>query len=235
MSTVRHVLAGALVGVATIVVLVALGLLLVGNPVWFRLTQERAQADAWTGWPMATVTAVTNAVFADVVIGPPDFDQVVDGAAVFTERERNHFRDVRVAVVGFAALTILALALLVLGHRLARGARWFWQGVAGGAVALAGGVMLLGFLSLAAFEQVFEVFHQLLFPEGSYNFDPTTERMVQLFPMQLWFETSIALGVVLVVLAGLTLAICAIRLDRASRGEEPRVGGVVPTIRQDVS
>lgn len=235
MSTVQRVLAGGLVGVATIVVLVALALLLVGNPVWFRLAQERAQADAWTGWPMSTVTEVTGMVFSDVVIGPPDFDQVVDGAAVFTERERSHFRDVRVAVVGFAALTVLALAWLLLGHRLARGRRWFWQGVAGGAVTLAGGVMLLGLLSLVAFEQVFEVFHQLLFPAGSYNFDPTTERMVQLFPMQLWFETSIALGVVLVVLAGVTLAIGAVGLDRASRGEGTRLGGVGAAIRQDVS
>jgi uncharacterized membrane protein len=48
---------------------------------------------------------------------------------------------------------------------------------------------------------LFEAFHRLFFAGGSYTFDPRTERLVQLFPDAFWFETSIMLGGVLVVLA----------------------------------
>ena len=217
MSTARARLAALVTGAATIILLVTIALPIFFNPVWIRLGQERAQADAWTGWPMETVTEVTNAVLLDVLVGPPDFNQVVDGEPVFNERERGHLRDVRTVTILFAVVALLAVGWLVVAARRSHGARWFWQGVAGGALALAGGVAVVGLLALVAFDEVFEVFHRVLFPEGTYNFDPSTERMVQLFPMQFWFETSIALGVVLLLLAGAALLVARPRL-RATKG-----------------
>jgi integral membrane protein (TIGR01906 family) len=64
-------------------------------------------------------------------------------------------------------------------------------------------VVAAGVFSVVAFDAAFEIFHQLLFPGGSYTFDPTTERLVQLFPEVFWFETVVALGVVLLALSGL--------------------------------
>lgn len=214
MSGPRTFVAQLLVGAATVVVLVALALPVFANPVWIRLGQERAQADAWTGWPMETVTAVTNAVLADVLVGPPDFDQVVDGEPVFNEREQGHLRDVRTVAIAFVVAAVIAAAWLVAAHWRARDPRWFWRGVAGGAVALAAGVVIIGALALVAFDQVFDLFHRIFFPEGSYNFDPASERLVQLFPMQFWYETAIALGIVLLVLAGATLLIARPRIGR---------------------
>ncbi len=224
MSNARTALAAVLVGAATIVLLITIALPVFFNPVWIRLGQERAQADAWTGWPMETVTEVTNSVLRDVLLGPPAFDQTVDGEPVFNEREQGHLRDVRTVTILFALVALIAAVWLVVAARRSHGARWFWQGVAGGALALAGGVVGIGLLALVAFDQVFEVFHRILFPEGSYNFDPSTERMVQLFPMQFWFETSIALGLVLLVLAGVTLLIARPRL-RARLAAEGAAGG----------
>src|SRR5438034_1134462 len=40
-----------------------------------------------------------------------------------------------------------------------------------------------------------------IFAGGTYLFDPLTERLVQLFPDAFWFETSILLAGVIVVLA----------------------------------
>ena len=51
------------------------------------------------------------------------------------------------------------------------------------------------------FDQAFELFHTLFFPAGSYNFDPGTERLVQLFPYQFWVETTIAVGTLVVALS----------------------------------
>jgi uncharacterized membrane protein len=84
-----------------------------------------------------------------------------------------------------------------------RGAAWFRAAVGGGGLALAIGVVVGGLVSVVAFDAAFEIFHQLFFPGGSYDFDPRTERLVQLFPIPFWEETSLALGIVIVVAAGL--------------------------------
>jgi uncharacterized membrane protein len=63
---------------------------------------------------------------------------------------------------------------------------------------------------LVAFDALFELFHQVFFPAGSYTFDPATERLVQLFPFQFWDDTALVLGVVIVVIA-LGVAVVASR------------------------
>ena len=50
---------------------------------------------------------------------------------------------------------------------------------------------MLGVVALVAFDTLFEVFHEIFFPAGSYLFDPATERLVQLFPFEFWQETAI--------------------------------------------
>jgi uncharacterized membrane protein len=44
--------------------------------------------------------------------------------------------------------------------------------------------------------------HRVFFQAGSYTFDPRTDRLVQLFPDQFWFESAMALGVAVVALSG---------------------------------
>jgi integral membrane protein (TIGR01906 family) len=202
-------------GMSTAVVLVALAILPFLTPLWIFSTQERAEADAWTGWPIETVHAVTAEVLVDMVVGPPDFDQEVDGVPVFDERERGHLRDVRTVFIGFALLAAVAAAVLVTAWWLGRGGTAAWRGARSGAKVLAVAVVALGIVSVVAFDTVFEVFHTLLFPGGSYTFDPSTERLVQLFPYEFWFQTAIALGVLIVALAIATVALATRRIRRA--------------------
>ena len=196
--------ASAIVAVATIIVLVGIALLPFLNPIWVGFGQERAEADAWTGWPMETVHEVTNAVLADLIIGPPDFDQVVDGEPVFNEREVGHLQDVRTVLIGFAVAVAVSVGAIVVAWRVT-GRAAVWRGVRLGAITVIAGVLALGVLAVVAFETLFEIFHRIFFASGSYNFDPATERLVQLFPMSFWFETSIALGVVLIALGVIAL------------------------------
>ena len=58
-----------------------------------------------------------------------------------------------------------------------------------------------GALGMLAFDAAFELFHEILFPAGTYLFDTRTDRLVQLFPDQFWSETTIGVGVAIVVLA----------------------------------
>ena len=76
-----------------------------------------------------------------------------------------------------------------------------WRAVRAGAIGLTIGTVVLGVVGLVAFDQLFSVFHEMFFPAGSYLFDPTTDRLVQLFPFQFWEETAMAVGAVIIVIA----------------------------------
>lgn len=190
-----------LVGLATILVLVGLAIVPFLNPAWIGFAQDRADVTAWTGWPRATVAEVTDGILRDLVIGPPEFAMTVDGVAALDDRERGHMRDVRGVFAAFFAAALGGVVVLILGRRTTRGSTGFWRIVAR-ACALV--VLVVGFLGVAfglAFDTAFEIFHRLFFPAGSYAFDPATSRLVQLLPGQLWYETSLAFGAVLILLA----------------------------------
>ncbi len=195
-----HPVASLLLGAAFVVVLVGLTVVPFLSPAWFAVAQERAHVAALTGWPPDEVRRVTNALIADVVLGPPRFEVEVGGAPVLAERERAHLRDVRTVLLRFGGAVLVAVGVvLVEKRRLAPAA--FWSTAEKTGLAVFGAVVLVAVLALFAFDPLFEFFHRLFFAPGTYTFDPSRERLVQLFPMGLWFETAIAAGFVLGVLA----------------------------------
>jgi uncharacterized membrane protein len=63
---------------------------------------------------------------------------------------------------------------------------------------------VLGLLSLVAFGTLFELFHRVFFPGGNYSFDPSTQRLVQLYPFTFWQITAAVLGVTVFLISGAT-------------------------------
>ncbi len=61
-------------------------------------------------------------------------------------------------------------------------------------------VILLGVVSLLAFDSLFTLFHQVFFPGGNWAFDPSTQRLVQLYPFRFWQIAAAALGTLAFVL-----------------------------------
>jgi integral membrane protein (TIGR01906 family) len=190
-----------IVAAATIVVIVGVSLVAFLNPVWVGFEQDRSGAAQLTGYAAADVHAVTDGVLSDLIVGPPAFAQEVGGSAVFNDRERSHLEDVRSVFFAFSVLVLLGVVALVLARIAARGAPWYRRAVGFGAVGLIVAVVIGAVVSFVAFDQAFEVFHELFFAGGTYTFDPATDRLVQLFPIQFWEETTLALGVVLVVIS----------------------------------
>jgi hypothetical protein len=126
-------------------------------------------------------------------------------------------RDVRTVFLGFWLLSAASAVVLVVGWRRARasvdaGSR-YWGAVRRGASGLAVAVVAVGLIALVAFDFLLELFHRLLFPAGSYTFDPQTERMVQLFPFRFWFETSLAAGAVILLVCGAVTLLARRRRD----------------------
>jgi integral membrane protein (TIGR01906 family) len=223
MASVRARLASFLIAIATALAIVALVIPLFLNPVWVAFEQDRAAAQAWTGFSAADLRTATDAILLDLVVGPPDFDVAVGGAPVLQDRERSHMRDVRAVFSGFFAgaivVAVLAVGLVVRRGRSGRAASW--RSVRAGAIGLVVGLVVVGGVAFVAFDALFEVFHVIFFPGGTYTFDPATERLVQLFPFQFWQETAVAVGVVAAVAAIIVAAVAG----RAIRRARPSAAG----------
>jgi integral membrane protein (TIGR01906 family) len=98
-------------------------------------------------------------------------------------------------------LALIALVIMIVARLATRGSVRFWKRVRRGAKATAIVTVALGLTGILAFDTMFQLFHELLFPGGNFDFDPATDRLVQLFPEQFWLETTLVLGGVIVLLA----------------------------------
>jgi integral membrane protein (TIGR01906 family) len=216
-TTAGRWVAAVLTAIATALVIVAVAIVPFLSPPWVAFEQGRAQATAWTGFSEADLRVATNAILADLVLGPPDFDVAIGGVPVLNEREQSHMRDVRGVFAAFAALAGAAVgalgALYVIARRGGHPERW-WSAVRAGAIGLVGAIVVGGVITIFAFEAAFEVFHRLFFAGGSYLFDPATDRLVQLFPFAFWSETTMVLGGVIVALAAIVTVIAGPRRHR---------------------
>jgi integral membrane protein (TIGR01906 family) len=220
-----------LTGLATVIVIVTLAVLPFLTPQWVGFEQNRSNATGWTGYSTDELTAATGSILADLVYGPPNFDVQVRAETVLDEREQGHMRDVRTVFLGFWALAALSVVtLFAAGRRPDRGATW--RAIRRGALGLAIGVVALGAVAFVAFDALFEAFHELVFPAGSYTFDPATERLVQLFPFQFWQETAIVVGVAIIVGCALVAGFAGPRARGAARPEPVPVDlSTMPEVR----
>lgn len=194
---------GGIISVAVILLIAAVALAALFNPIWIGPAQERSGVPEITGWPSAQVERITGSILEDVLLGPPAFD-VTDagGQAVLDDAERGHMRDVYAVLRAFGLVVLLGGGggvLLVWRHRSEAAA---WRAVARGAGSLAVAGFVLAALVAFFFDAAFLAFHLVFFPQGNFSFDPATERLTQLFPGPFWTESAAT-----VVLLGLALSI----------------------------
>ena len=204
-----------LIGLATAIVIVTIAILPFLTPQWVAFEQDRSQAAAWTGFAPDDLRRATDAILSDLIVGG-DFAVEISGTPVLTEREQSHMADVQTVFRGLWILAVISLVVLVAASRRNDRSRT-WRAVRRGALGLVAGVIIAGVVALVAFDQLFEVFHRIFFPAGSYLFDPATERLVQLFPFQFWEESAMIVGAVIVA-AALVVAFIAGRRATAEPG-----------------
>jgi integral membrane protein (TIGR01906 family) len=214
----------AAIAVATALVITGATIALFFNPVWVSFAQGRANAAAYTGWTPAQVAAVTRAVVLEVWLGPGEFAQEVAGEPVFDARERAHMADVRRVVLAFYVVVLAAVATLVVVAAASRGSRWFAGAVALGAGGLAIGAVAVGSAFALFFDRAFTLFHAIFFAQGTWTFDPATDRLVQLLPYQFWTETTVA-----VALAGLLLTVAVWAVARRAASPPARRAQAAPS------
>lgn len=196
-----------MLGVATAIVILGASIAPFLAPAVLRFEQDRHGVGALTGYGPAQLDQVTDALVADVVLWRGDFAVAVDGVPVLNGAERGHMRDVRTVFTTFWLIVLGSGAMLAIRFRRARDPEAraaAWRAVRDGARALAVAIAAAGALAIVAFDAAFEIFHRLFFSGGNYTFDPRTDRLVQLFPEQLFSEVAIAVGVVILGISMLT-------------------------------
>ncbi len=217
MATRRSPAAAALVSIATVLAILALAMLPLLTPLVMHPLLDVARADAWLGTTPAIARGLSDATVADLVLGGPFAVLAPDGSPVYAADEVAHLRDARSLL--WLLLAGGAVSMAVLGMRLARGAdrAATWRGIARGGLLAAGATLVIGVVGLLAFEPLFELFHRVFFPGGGWAFDPTTSRLVQLYPFAFWQAAAAMLGLGVVVLGGVTWLVGRSLARRAAR------------------
>jgi hypothetical protein len=209
---------GLLIPLATAFVILALALLMLLSPIYIHPALEASAAPATLGVPTNTAFALSDRTVAELLLGPGSFDFAgPDGRPFYDPAERGHMQDARVVLWLF--LGVCALSAVLLAGSLLRtgGEARVWRAVARGGGSLAIGLVVAGAVATVAFELAFELFHRLLFPAGNWQFDPSTQRLVQLYPLAFWQLSAAAMGV-LGVAGGVTAWLVGRRRARALEG-----------------
>ena len=205
----------AALGVALGVVILLAGPLVLFNPAFTSLLQERHGVAEALGAPQQEVDRVTSEILGDL-FSDGDFDAAfTDEPPLLNERERSHMHDVARLVRLLGIAVIVAAIVAVLSARRMR-----YEPRRVGAVMLrTAGVIGAAALALAltfaiAFEPAFLAFHAVFFPPGTFLFEPGSN-LITLFPEGFWFDASLAAGAT-IILSAVIVALIGYRLWRGS-------------------
>jgi integral membrane protein (TIGR01906 family) len=135
---------------------------------------------------------------------------------LFNEREIAHMQDVQALVQFFFRMQIVAAAVVLL--RLALLLVFDRSGVpVGREMLLSVGLMLVaiavvGALALVNFDAFWTLFHQIAFRNGDWQFDPSRDYLIMLFPEPFWFSGTIRFVSLVAVQTGAVALIGAVLL-----------------------
>lgn len=205
-------LAVPLLAIATALLVALAGPLLLFNPWFVSLEQQRAEAAVLLGASQSQVDAATLQILGDIWTGGDFGVSLTDGGApVLDAFERSHMADVGglVRLLGLVALAAVVVGLLA-GRALRGRPRAIGAALLGGAATVGAVALAVAVIFAVAFDVAFLAFHQLFFREGTYLFGPDSN-LIRFFPEQLWYEASLAAGA-LIVLSALAVAFAGWRL-----------------------
>ena len=205
----------AALGVGLGVVIVLAGPLVLFNPAFTSLLQERHGVAEAFGVPKEEVDRVTSEILVDLFTDG-DFDAAFAGEPpLLNARERRTCTTWRVSSASSAISVVVAAIVAVLAARRMRGEPRRVGAVMLRTAGLIGTAALALALTFAvAFEPAFLAFHAVFFPPGTFLFEPGSN-LITLFPDGFWFDASLAAGAT-IFLSAIIVALIGYRLWRGS-------------------
>ena len=212
----------ALIAAATILALLGGTVLVLLSPPVVQVGLDYAGSAARLGISSDEAYRLSDRAIRELMVGPGTFAfPMGEGGPRFLDTaEASHLRDVRVVLFGLLLILGTASAILAVGFVKARAAVWFWTAVRAGAVIVVASFLAIGAVLVVAFDAAFTLFHLVFFPGGNWSFDPTRQRMVQLYPTPFWEYAAASLAA-LSVAAGLAVLWVARRQLRRARQQGP--------------
>lgn len=192
---------GLAFGLSLAVVILLAGPLLLFNPAFTSALQARHDVPASFGTSQENIERVTASYLVDIYLDG-DFSAALEGdEPLLDAEERSHMADVSRLVRLLGGITIVAFVVaLVTGALLRREPGRQGLVMLISAASIGGVALLLAGIFAVAFEPAFLLFHELLFPPGTYLFEPGSD-LITLFPEGFWFDAALAAGAVIVITA----------------------------------
>ena len=203
---------------ATVFAIIALAVLPLLTPWFIHRALDAAGSAEILGMTQALAHDMSDRTVEQLLLGG-DFDfESPAGGAFYDIDERGHLGDARLLLGIF--LVLGGIGIVTIGAALSRwkerrAAVWTVVRRAGLTTSLV--VLVLGFISLVAFDSLFTLFHQIFFPGGNWSFDSSTQRLVQLYPFRFWQIASAALGTLILIIGLATWALGRWASMRATR------------------
>jgi integral membrane protein (TIGR01906 family) len=196
------------------------GPLLLINPLFIGFMQDRHDVADKLRISGEELDRVNTEIVWDIFTGGSFEVAFATGQPVLGVEERSHMRDVSQLVRVLVAIDLFALWFAAWGGRLlrtepARLGRLLITGAGGVGVA----VLAAGAFAVLAWDSAFTLFHQLLFPPGTWSF-PEDSTLIQLYPPAFWFEAAMVAGT-LILLTAAALSYAGWRRIREAQPRPP--------------
>ena len=194
---------GLFFGAALAVLVLLVGPLLLFNPAFTSVLQQRhGVADAF-GTSRAEVDRVTGEILGDLYTDGT-FDAAFPGdEPLLDARERSHMHDVAALIRALLAVVLVGVVIAaVTGSWLRREPRRQGRIMLVAAGTIGAVALVLAGIFAVAFEPAFLAFHAVFFPAGTYLFE-SGSNLITLFPDGFWFDASLAAGATIVLAAAI--------------------------------
>jgi integral membrane protein (TIGR01906 family) len=170
------------------------GPLLLINPLFIGWLQERHDVADGLRLTQEELDRINGEIVWDIFSGG-DFDVAfANGEPVLDAEERSHMSDVSRLVRLLVLLDVVAAAFAAWGGRLLRTDPYrLGKMIITGAGTIGVATVAIGLFAALAWDSAFTLFHELLFPPGTWSFPPDST-MIILYPPDFWFDAAMIAG-----------------------------------------
>jgi len=203
------------VGVITLLT----GPLLLINPVFIGWLQDQHDVSDKLRVTSEELDRINGAIVWDIFSGG-EFDVTFPiGEPVLDAAAQRHMQDVSRLVRILILFELVAIAFAAWGGRIlrtdpARLGRMLIIGSGGVGVA----ILAIGIFAAVAWDSAFTLFHELLFPPGTWMF-PSDSNLIKLYPPDFWFEAAM-IACLLILLTSALLSYAGWRRIREADEDE---------------
>jgi integral membrane protein (TIGR01906 family) len=188
------------------------------NPLFIGLLQGRHDVADKIQRSQSELDRINGEIVWDIISGGEFAVAFANRRAVLDASERSHMDDVSRLVRILVILDLVAVAFAAWGGRLLMTeARRLGRMLIYGAGGAGAATLAIGAFAVLAWDSAFTLFHELLFPPGTWTF-PAGSSLIQLYPPEFWFDAAMAAAALILI----TAAILSYAGWRRIREDDPR-------------